>query len=79
MMVTYYQKPNGKWDEITEFHHKVKTRHLQSAKVILDLKEQKVVKNTINREADFETMLEFYKRQLGDQLTSQLPVSYSSP
>ena len=73
MIVTYYKKPNGKWDEITEFKNSLKTKHIQSAKVILDFKEKKCVKNGLNPEADFEIMLEFYKRQLGDRLTPYLP------
>lgn len=79
MIVTYYQKPNGKWDEVTEFQKRIKDKHLQSAKVILDLKDQKVVKNGLNPEADFDIMLEFYKRQLGDQLTPHLPNYSESP
>ena len=73
MIVKYFLKPNGKWDEITEFSKKIKTSHLQTAKVILDLKEKRCIINQINKEADFETMLEFYKRLLGDKLTPHLP------
>lgn len=73
MTVTYIQKVNGKWDEITDFKDNLKTRDLTSARVILDLHEKKVVKNTINREAGYDDMLEFYKRLLGDQLIPYLP------
>ena len=73
MIVTYYLKPNGKHDEITEFKNSVKLRHTQTAKVILDLKDKKVVKNGLNPEAGFDDMLEFYKRLLGDRLTPYLP------
>jgi hypothetical protein len=73
MIVSYLQKPNGKWDEITEFRNNLKTHHLQTAKVILDFKKQCCVVNTLNREADYETMLEMYKRLLGDRLTPYLP------
>jgi len=79
MIVYYYQKPNGKWDEVTEFKNSLKTKHLQSAKVILDFKEKKCVINQLNREAGFDDMLEFYKRMLGDRLTPYLPAGYSSP
>jgi hypothetical protein len=79
MIVYYYQKPNGKWDEVTEFKNSLKTKHLQSAKVILDFKEKKCVINQLNREAGFDDMLEFYKRMLGDRLTPYLPEGYSSP
>jgi hypothetical protein len=73
MIVTYLQKPNGQWDEITEFRRHYRTKHLQSAKVILDLQDKKVVKNGLNPEAGYDDMLEFYKRLLGDQLTPYLP------
>lgn len=73
MLVTYVQKPNGKWDELTEFRNNVRMKHLQTAKVILDFKEKKCVKNGLNPEAGFDDMLEFYKRVLGDQLTPHLP------
>ena len=73
MIVTYVKKPNGKWDEITEFKNSLKQKHIQSAKVILDFKEKKCVINSLNKEAGYDDMLEFYKRQLGDQLTPYLP------
>jgi hypothetical protein len=73
MIVTYIKKPNGKWDELTEFKNSLKTSHVQTAKVILDFKNKTCVKNGLNPEAGFEDMLDFYKRQLGDQLTPHLP------
>lgn len=73
MIVTYVKKPNGKWDEITEFKNSIKQKHMQTAKVILDFKEKKCVINSLNKEAGYGDMLEFYKRQLGDQLTPYLP------
>jgi hypothetical protein len=75
MIVTYVKKPDGKWDELTEFKNSIKPKHIQSAKVILDFKEKKCVVNSLNREATFDDMLEFYKRVLGDQLTPHLPVN----
>lgn len=76
MIVYYYQKPNGKWDEVTEFRNSLRTKHIQSAKVILDFKEKKCVINQLNREAGFDDMLEFYKRLLGEQLTARLPEEF---
>ena len=73
MIISYYKNPRGSWDEITEFKNSLKTRHIQTAKVILDFKEKKCVVNTINPNADFDDMLLFYKRLLGDQLTPHLP------
>jgi hypothetical protein len=73
MIVTYIQKPNGKYDEVTEFKKHYRMKHVQTAKVILDLADKKVVKNGLNPEADYDDMIEFYKRMLGDRLTPYLP------
>jgi hypothetical protein len=73
MLVTYIQKPNGLWDEVTDFKNSLKTKDLTHAKVILDFREKKVVKNGLNPEAGYDDMLEFYKRTIGDQLTPYLP------
>lgn len=73
MIVTYIKKPNGKWDEVTEFKRHYKTKHIQSAKVILDFQEKKVILNSLNRQAEYDDMIEFYKRVLGDRLTPYLP------
>jgi len=72
MIVTYLKQPNGKWDEVTEFKKHYRTKHLQSAAVILDLKEKCCIKNSLNSEADFDDMLEFYKKLLGTKLTPYL-------
>jgi hypothetical protein len=73
MIVTYVQKPNKLWDEVTEFKNNLRTKHIQTAKVILDFKEKKCIKNGLNPEAGFDDMLEFYKRMLGEKLTPHLP------
>jgi hypothetical protein len=73
MIVSYIQKPNGKYDELTEFKNNIKSKHLQTAKVILDFKEKKCVINSLNKEAGYDDMVEFYKRMLGDRLTPYLP------
>ena len=73
MVVTYVKKSNGKWDELTEFRNNLKMQHIQTAKVILDFKEKKCVVNSLNKEASYSDMLDFYKKLLGDQLTPHLP------
>jgi hypothetical protein len=73
MIVSYVQKPNGKYDEVTEFKKHYRMKHIQTAKVILDLADKKVVKNGLNPEASYDDMIEFYKRMLGDRLTPYLP------
>ena len=73
MIVSYIKKPTGKHDELTEFKKHYRTKHIQTAKVILDLKERKVIKNGLNPDAGYDDMIEFYKRMLGDRLTPYLP------
>jgi hypothetical protein len=73
MIVSYVQKPNGKYDEVTEFKKHYRMKHVQTAKVILDLADKKVVKNGLNPKANYDDMIEFYKRMLGDRLTPYLP------
>jgi hypothetical protein len=73
MIISYVQKPNGKYDEVTEFKKHYRMKHVQTAKVILDLADKKVVKNGLNPEASYDDMIEFYKRMLGDRLTPYLP------
>ena len=73
MLVTYLQKPNGLWDELTDFKNNLKIKDITTAKVILDFRDKKVVKNSLNPEAGYDDMLEFYKRTIGDQLTPYLP------
>jgi hypothetical protein len=48
MIVSYIQKPNGKWDELTEFKNNLKMKHKQTAKVILDFKYKTIVKKIFN-------------------------------
>ena len=73
MLVTYIQKTDGKWDELTDFKDSLKLKDVQNSTVILDHIEKKVVKNRLNSGVDYSDMLEFYKRTIGDQLTPHLP------
>lgn len=72
MIITYFKKPAGNWDEITEFKNSLRSKHLQESKVILDFQEKKVIKNGLNPEATFEDTFELYKRLLGDKLKPYL-------
>lgn len=73
MLVTYVKNKSGKWDEVTSFRNNLKMKHYQTATVILDFKNKQCVVNKLNREADFDSMLEMYKRLIGDRLTPHLP------
>lgn len=79
MIVQYVKRPNGRYDEVTEFKRHYRTKHLQTAKVILDMQKCTVIKNSLNPDAAYDDMIEFYKRVLGDRLTPYLPKDQLSP
>lgn len=72
MVVLYYKQPDGMYDESTTFHNRLKTSQLQTATVILDLKEEKVIRHRLNPEITFNDALDYYKNALGDKLTPYL-------
>jgi len=60
---TYYKKANGQIDEVMSIANRVKKTDLQTANVILDFKEQVVVKCTIDGiigVRDWETVITYY-------------------
>jgi hypothetical protein len=62
-IVNYYQKANGKMDENTTVAKRVKIRDWQSASVILDFKECKVLKASLAGTVvprDFHRIAGFY-------------------
>jgi hypothetical protein len=48
LLLTYYTKPNGQVDEAITVTTRIKTRDYQTVNVILDFKEQQVVKASMN-------------------------------
>jgi hypothetical protein len=63
LMLTYYTKPNGKIDESMIVATKVRTKDWQTANVILDFKEQKVLKASVQNSAipkDWERIVGYY-------------------
>jgi hypothetical protein len=62
-IVKYFRKANGKVDEATAVSKRIKTSDLQSAAVILDFKELKVVKASMDGTVlprDFNRIASFY-------------------
>ena len=62
-MLTYYTKPDGKIDESMSVSKRVKTSDLQTANVILDFKELKVVKASMGGVAvprDWDRSVSYY-------------------
>jgi hypothetical protein len=61
LIATYYKKPNGKFDEVIELKSSVKTKHWQTAKLILNLTEKKVEKQTLMDEsASYDRLYQYY-------------------
>lgn len=63
LLLTYYRKPDGKIDEAMAVSKRVKTSDLQTASVILDFKELKVVKASmggITVPRDWDHIVSYY-------------------
>lgn len=63
LMLTYYTKPNGKIDEAMTVATKVKTRDWQMANVILDFKDLKVLKGSVQGttfDKDWDKVVSYY-------------------
>ena len=65
LLVTYSKKPGGQIDEQIGFSNQVKTRDLQTCSVILDFKDQKVLKCYVDGKivpTSYEKMYEYYAK-----------------
>jgi len=63
LILTYYQKANGQIDEVMAVAKNLKTRDHQTANVILDFRELKVLKcsmNGVQVPRDFNRIVEYY-------------------
>lgn len=63
LLLTYYTKPDGKIDEAMAVTTKIKTRDWQTVNVILDFKELKVLKcsvNGVNATKNWNTVVSTY-------------------
>jgi hypothetical protein len=61
--VTYYKKANGQIDEALTVTNSLKNRDIQSASIILDFKNQVVVKATLDGSSvprDWDTIVAYY-------------------
>lgn len=63
LILTYYQKPNGTFEEAMAVTKNIKTRDIQTANVILDFKKLDVVKASMggtNVPRDFHRIVDYY-------------------
>lgn len=65
LIITYMRKANGQIDEQCEVSKKIKERDITTANVILDFKENKVIKCMIDGQVitmEWDNAYEYYKR-----------------
>jgi hypothetical protein len=63
LLLTYYTKPSGQIDEVMTIAKKIKNKDWQTANVILDFKEQKVLAASVKgmvATRDWETIVGYY-------------------
>lgn len=70
--ITFIRRPSGQIDELTQTLTKLKTRDLQEANVILDFRDEKIVKCRMtegNIPVDWNTVIGYYSKHYGDTFT----------
>jgi hypothetical protein len=63
LLLTYYTKPSGQIDEVMTVAKKIKPRDWQTANVILDFKDQKVLAASVKgmtATRDWDTIVSYY-------------------
>jgi hypothetical protein len=63
LLLTFYTQANGKIDEAMVVSNRIRTKDWQTVNVILDFKECKVLKSSVNREAatkDWDIIVGYY-------------------
>jgi hypothetical protein len=72
LILTYYTKPNGQIDEVMAVAKNLKTRDHQTANVILDFKELKVLKSSMGGTQvprDFNRIVDYYMQHYEATIT----------
>ena len=67
--ITFIKRPNGQIDEETQTVNRLKNKDLISANVILDFKDEKLVKCRMtegNIPVDWNTVVGYYSKHYGD-------------
>lgn len=63
LLFNYLTKPNGQIDEVMSVSKKLRTRDLQSASVIIDFRDLKVMQATLDGKTipkDFDRIVQYY-------------------
>ena len=72
LILTYYQKADGKIDEAMAVSNRLKTADLQTANVILDFKKLQVVKASMGGTQvpkNFDTIVQYYMQHYENIIT----------
>lgn len=72
LILTYYKKADGQIDEVMAVAKNLKTRDLQTANVILDFRELKVLKCSmggVQVPKDFNKIVEYYMKHYENIIT----------
>ena len=72
LILTYYKKPDGQIDEVMAVAKNIKTRDHQTANVILDFRELKVLKCSMGGTQvprDFNRIVEYYMKHYEATIT----------
>ena len=67
--ITFIRRPSGQIDELTQTLNKLKPRDLQEANVILDFRDETIVKCRVtegNIPVDWNTVIGYYSKHYGD-------------
>lgn len=71
LLLTYYKKPDGKIDESMSVSKRVKNSDLQTANVILDFKELKVIKASMSGTVvprDWDRIVSYYHQHYANTI-----------
>ena len=72
LILTYCKNPNGQLDEVMAVSRNLKNRDLQTANVILDFRELKVLKSSmggVTIPRDFNRIVEYYMKHYEATIT----------
>jgi hypothetical protein len=68
--LTYYKQPDGKINEVSDLRQKLRTRDRTDCNVILDFRDEKVIKCTVDGQGlvpDWLTVIEYFSKYYGEQ------------
>jgi len=68
--LTYYKQPDGKINEVSDLRQKLRTRDRTDCNVILDFRDEKVIKCTVDGQGlvpEWLTVVGYFSKYYGEQ------------